>query len=150
MNYEELLRRRGLPFETIIHDPTFDAQHLAQAVHESGDLVAKTVLLRTEKQFVVAVLQATHQIDLEKARKALQAHRIEIASELDVYERFPDCEIGSPPAFGSLYGMTTLVDQSLTKDDTIVFKAKTNDEAIRMKYSNFADFEKPLIADIAE
>lgn len=80
MNYETLLRKRGLPFEIIVHEPTFDAQHLAQAIHERGDMVAKTVLLRTEKELVVAVLQATHHIDLEKARKALQAHRVDLAA----------------------------------------------------------------------
>lgn len=149
MNLEQLLRRRGLPFETILHDAAYDAQRLAKAMHTPGDNVAKTVLLRSDDGYVVAVLQATHQIDFEKARHALAAHRLELATELESYEHFPDCEIGAPPPFGSLYGMRTLVDRALAEDEEVVFKGKTNDEAIRMKYNDFADFEEPLVADFS-
>lgn len=149
MNLEQRLRNRGLPFETILHEPAFDAQRLAEAVHVAGDNVVKTVLLRVDRGFAIAVLQATHHIDLEKARRALAAHHVSLASELDFYDLFPDCEIGSPPPFGSLYDLRTLVDRSLADDEEIVFKGTTNEEAFRMKYNDYADFEEPLVADFS-
>jgi Ala-tRNA(Pro) deacylase len=149
MNLEQLLRRRGLPFATIFHNSAFDAQRLAQAVHVAGDNVAKTVLLHSNRGYVIAVLQATHQIDFEKARRALAVHWVELATELEFHNRFPDCEIGAPPPFGSLYGMRTLVDGALAKDEEIVFKGNTNEEAICMKYDDFAAFEEPLVADFS-
>ena len=74
MNIQEFLGRHDVPFEVMAHEATYDAQHLAQAVHTSGHHVAKTVLLRTDNEnYVVAVLAATHSIDFEKVKAALNA-----------------------------------------------------------------------------
>ena len=49
MNIPDFLRQEKVKFEVIPHGDTYDAQHLAQAVHVSGRLVAKTVLLRARE-----------------------------------------------------------------------------------------------------
>ena len=48
MNIQEFLARRNIAFQLLEHDETFDAQHMAQAIHVSGHHVAKTVLLRAD------------------------------------------------------------------------------------------------------
>ena len=150
MNIQEFLGRRQVAFEVLRHPQTFDAQHLAQSVHVSGHHVAKTVMLRTDKaNYVVAVLPATHHIDFDKARDALQAKTVELATELEVAQRCPDCEVGALPPFGSQYDMQTLVDLPLTTDDSILFEGTNHTEAIRMKCQDFLDVERPLVAAIS-
>jgi Ala-tRNA(Pro) deacylase len=149
MNIEQFLKQNHVRYELLLHNPAYDAQHLAEAVHVSGENVAKTVLLRADGRYVLAVLQATHNIDLPKVQQALGINEVELATEVEAAERFPDCEMGAIPPFGSQYAMTTLVDASLAKDAEIVFKGNTNEEAFRVRYEDFAELEKPIVAEFS-
>ena len=75
--------------------------------------------------------------------------QLELATEAEIAERCPDCEIGVLPPFGSHYGAQTIVDQSLTEDEYISFESDSHTEAIRMKYAQYYDFEHPLVARFA-
>jgi Ala-tRNA(Pro) deacylase len=151
MKVQEYLRERDVPFEVMEHEPTYDAQHMAHAVHVHGQEVAKTVLLRANHgySYVVAVLPATHRINLRKVSKMLGDAEIELATEIEISEHCPDCEFGALPPFGWKYGMKTIVDESLTKDEEIVFEGNTHAEAIRMKYSDFYRLAEPLVGSFA-
>jgi Ala-tRNA(Pro) deacylase len=151
MKVQDYLQERNIQFDVIEHEPTYDAQHMAQAVHVSGYEVAKTVLLRADRGFayVVAVLPATHRIDFERAGTLLGGAKLELATELEIAEHCPDCEIGALPPFGWKYGMQTIVDESLTDDEEIVFEGNTHHESIRMKYSDFHRLADPLVGSFA-
>jgi Ala-tRNA(Pro) deacylase len=151
MNVADFLKQHNVPFECVHHEVSFDAQHLAHAVHTPGQEVAKTVLLRANGgyRYLVAVLPATKQIDFQKLSAALGGSKICLATELEISCHCPDCEMGVLPPFGSQYGMMTLVDESLTKDTQIVFEGNTHEDAIRMKFEDFRRIEVPLIVDLA-
>lgn len=151
MSIKHFLQRRHVPFEVLTHPEAYDAQHLAQALHTPGRAVAKTVLLRADhaRHYIVAVLPATHRIDFEALGAFLGGTPPELATELEIAERCPDCEIGVLPPFGSHYGAQTIVDRSLTVDEHISFESDSHTEAIRMKYADYYDFERPSVADFA-
>ena len=151
MNLQEFLGRGGIEFELLEHATTYDAQHLADAICISGYPVAKTVLLRVDNdQYVIAVLPSTHNVVLEKVQAVLMAKSVELANEEEIENRFPDCELGALPPFGSYYGMTTLVDKTLMQDEKIVFEGTTHKEALRMSYDDFARLEEPLVGSFAQ
>jgi Ala-tRNA(Pro) deacylase len=62
---------------------------------------------------------------------------------------FPDCEPGAMPPFGSLYHLPTVVDESLAKDDVIVFEGQDHEQAIRMTYRDYATLEHPRLGRFA-
>jgi len=148
MSMKHFLQRKHVPFEVVTHPEAFDAQHLAQALRTPGREVAKTVLLRADHdyQYIVAVLPATRQIDFDRLSEFLGGAHLELATEIEIAERCPDCEFGVLPPFGSHYGAQTIVDQSLTGEEYISFESDTHTEAIRMKYAEYYDFEHPLVA----
>ena len=151
MNVTEFLLEQNVAFESVPHLATYDSQRLAQTLHVPGREVAKTVLLRANGgyRYLVAVLPATKQIDFAKASAALGGSKIHLATEIEVAAHCPDCEMGVLPPFGSQYGMVTLVDESLTKDEQIVFEGNTHHDAIRMKFTDFRRIEEPIIVDLA-
>lgn len=151
MTVKQFLEKRHVPFEVIAHGETYGAQHLASTLHTPGHEVAKTVLLRADHDYsyVVAVLPATHMIDFERLSKFLGGAELELATEVEIAERCPDCEFGVLPPFGSHYGAQTVVDEWLTKDEYIIFESESHTEALRMKYAEFHDFEHPLVARFA-
>lgn len=151
MNVEQFLAGQCVQYDVIPHRSTFDAQRMAQTLHVPGCQIGKTVLLRADSgdAYIVAVLPATKSIDFSKASKALGGSKIELASEAEMAEHCPDCEIGVLPPFGSHLGMTTLVDKSLVEDEEIVFEGNRHDEAIRMKLVDFRRIEEPLVVSFA-
>jgi Ala-tRNA(Pro) deacylase len=73
------------------------------------------------------------------------AKRIELASEAQFMDAFPDCEVGSMPPFGNLYGMEVYVDQHLAEDREIAFNAGTHAELFKLAYSDFESLVKPKV-----
>ena len=68
---------------------------------------------------------------------------MELASELEFRGRFPDCETGSMPPFGNLYGMDVFVDQALAEDKEIAFNAGSHRELVRMRFADFRVLGEP-------
>src|SRR5215469_14156144 len=101
MRLDELLVSRHIAFQRLPHRRTYAANRVAQALHVKGREVAKTVLVRTGHGHVLAVLPATHHIDLEQLGTDLGGEHVELASEDEMGKLFPDCECGAVPPFGS-------------------------------------------------
>ena len=150
MMIREFLQSRHVAHETLLHSPSPSAAHLAQSVHVSGARVAKAVLVRAGTTYVLAVLPATHRIDLGRLGSALQTTGLAIASEDEVETVFRDCERGAIPPFGSRYGLATIVDASLSGGNEIVIEGNTRHEGIKLRYRDFEAAENPLRARFAE
>jgi Ala-tRNA(Pro) deacylase len=145
MSLDDFLNQRHVAYERLQHPPVFTASRIARILHIPGKEVAKTVLVRVDQDYVLVVLPATHHVDLERVRQQLGAQHVELAREQEMAQLFPDCETGAIPPFGSLYHLTTLVDESLTDDEEIVFEAQNHHEAIRLAYRDFVEQEHPCI-----
>jgi Ala-tRNA(Pro) deacylase len=143
MRFEDLLVSRHIPFQRLPHRRTYTANRMAQALHVKGHEVAKTVLVKTGHGPLLAVLPATHHIDLEELGHELGEDRVELASEEEMERLFPDCECGAVPPFGSLYQVPTIMDDSLATDETIVFEGPHHEEAIRMALRDYEAIEHP-------
>jgi Ala-tRNA(Pro) deacylase len=145
MNLDEYLKERQVPFERLEHPTTYTANGIARLLHIPGKEVAKTILLRVDDHHALVVLPATHQVDLERVKHDLSAQHVALASEEEMARLFPDCEPGAIPPFGSLYHLTTLVDEALAEDEEIVFEGQNHHEAIRMAYRDFEKQEHPRL-----
>src|SRR5438552_623318 len=121
MNIDEFLCSQQVPFERLRHRPVYSANRVAQVLHVPGKEVAKTVLLRAGGGYALAVLPATHRVDLDRVRVDLGEEQVEMATEEEMDRLFPDCERGALPPFGSLYSLPTVVDEALAADEQIVF-----------------------------
>ena len=156
MNVSEFLNRRRVLFQTYDHAPSYSAQRMAKNIHLSGKRVAKTILLKVwmtpntvRPDYVVAVLPATRFVDTQKLVRQLRAFRVLLATQEDVAARFPDCELGAIPPFGSEYGMKTVLDTRLSDQTNLVFEGGTHRETIKMLVEDFVLLEKPTTADIS-
>jgi Ala-tRNA(Pro) deacylase len=152
MNIAKMLEGKNVDFEMIPHRDTYEAQRMAEELHVSGREVAKTVLLRVEggKDYVVAVLPANMVVDLDRASGVLGGSKTELATEDELAQQCPDCETGALPPFGSRYGMRTIVEESLSEDDSIYFEGNTHHESIRMKFDDFLEIEEPQMKKFAK
>jgi Ala-tRNA(Pro) deacylase len=143
MKLEEILTSHRIPFERLHHRPAYTANRVAQLLHVPGKEMAKTVLLRADDRYVLAVVPASYQIDMEQFRQRFGAQKVNLASETEMDGLFPDCERGAIPPFGSLYNLQTVVEDALAEDDQIVFEAQDHENAIRMTFRDYEAMEHP-------
>jgi Ala-tRNA(Pro) deacylase len=149
MRLESVLEDQRIRYEKHMHTPTYTAQRLADVEHISGYLVAKPVVVRTAKGFAICVLPAPKQIDLERVRELLGDPDVRLASESEMAELFPDCELGAEPPVGTMFGMRTVMDSSLREDEFILMQAGTHTEAIKTRRADWERLCNPLIGQIA-
>ncbi len=146
---EELFLKDDVRYELFDHPLAISAQRVAQAEHVPGAEEAKVVILRAEGRHVMAVLPATHHVNLDKLKYLLEVSEVYIENEKKLESLFTDCEVGAMPPFGHLYGLPVIVDISLTNSHKIVFNAGSHTEAIRMVYGDYAKIANPLVGDFA-
>jgi Ala-tRNA(Pro) deacylase len=138
-----------VPFSRRHHRYAVTAQEVAQAMGVSGYQVAKTVVVQADGDIWMAVLPAPLVLDLRQLRVVLKAHAIRLLREGEFASMFAGCEIGAEPPLGGLYRLPVVVDEELAQQENIIFNAGSHEEAITMRFADFARIEAPLVADIA-
>jgi Ala-tRNA(Pro) deacylase len=141
----DYLVRHQVPYQWIHHTPDFTSQETAAHTKTPGREFAKTVVLRVDHDFGLAVLPAPHRIDFEALRRWLNAQEVRLATEDEMESLFPDCEVGAEPPLGALYELPVYVSPSLARDEEITFNAGSHEDVIRMKYDDFARLTRPSI-----
>jgi Ala-tRNA(Pro) deacylase len=142
MRIADFLTDQRVTCEYLPHPPAFTAQKRAKYLHVSGERVGKSVLLVGPAGSLLAVLPATHQIDLKSLEMALDGP-VRLATGRELSEVFRDCEWGVAPPFGRLYGLETLLEESISPDVWLAFETHSHMEAVRIRCGDFERLERP-------
>jgi Ala-tRNA(Pro) deacylase len=129
----------------ISHSLAYTAQGVAALAHVSGKKLAKTVIVKIDGILAMAVIPASFHVDLERIRKVTGAQTIEVATEVEFKDAFPDCETGAMPPFGLLYDMPVYADKSLAENEEITFSAGTHRELVRMNWDDLLRLVNPTV-----
>jgi len=116
----------------------------------SGNQFAKTVIVKTDRGLVMAVLPGDHIISLEALKSLLGCETLTLATETEFVDKFPTCEPGAMPPFGRLFGLPLYCDNALSIHDEIEFNAGTHMDTIRMRFADYLKLEKPVLASFSK
>src|SRR5437868_4521177 len=130
MQLQSYLDQIGVWYHLSHHPQAYTASELAQMEHIPGDNVIKPVVVEADDRLIMCALPASYRVDMNQLKEKLHAQRVRLASEATLQEIFEDCEIGAEPPVGFLYGLRTLMDESLCKDDRVTFQAGTHEAAV--------------------
>lgn len=144
---QEFLDGHRVSYEVLSHPEAYTASEIAHALHVSGKMLAKVVIVKADGRFVMAVLPSNFRIDFAQLKEVLGARDVRLATEDEFKGLFPDCQIGTMPPFGNLYGLDVYVERALTKDEDIIFQAGTHLAAVKLRYEDFANLVHPKVAD---
>ena len=142
------LEENHVKFVTISHSPAFTAQEIAASAHVPGKEMAKTVMVKLDGRMAMAVLPAPDKVSANRLREATGAKDVELASEREFADLFPNCEVGAMPPFGNLWGMDVFADEHLREDESIMFNAGSHTELVRLSYEDFERLVHPTIATL--
>ena len=146
MNLRDYLDEQGVQYQLCHHPAVYTSQALAEAAHVPGQQVIKPVVVEADGQFVMCALPACYRIDLDELRRQLPADRVRIADERTLCRLFPEVELGAEPPIGPLFGLPTVMDDSLGADDKVTFQAGTHDESVTMSMDEYCRIARPQVA----
>jgi len=148
--FAEFLDRFGVRYLTARYSPGYAAQEIATSTHIPGKVLAKTVIVELDGQTAMAVIPATHIVDLQRLAALAGARRVQLASEEKSQKLFPDCEVGAMPPFGNLWHVPVYVSEVLAGDEGIAFNAGAHTEVVILAFDDFKRLVEPRIARISE
>lgn len=142
---EDYLVRNNVDFNRIVHGRAFSAQRSASVAHVSGCDVAKTVILKADNQFIMAIVPANVMIDFGKLQYQLGVDILRLATESEFTTLFDDCEVGALPPFGNLYHLEVYISDQLAHSSAIAFNSGKHTELIQISYADFHRLVRPKV-----
>ena len=133
---KEFLDQENIYYDLVEHPYSRCSMESAEAAHIPGDQLAKCVVLGDDEGYLLAVVPATHKIDLGLLERYL-GRKLSLATESEIYKLFYDCEIGAVPALGQAYGYDTIMDDRLMDCEDIYFEAGDHVELVHLTGEEF-------------
>ena len=145
----EFLDRDHICYAHTKHSLAFTALEVAFAEHISAHKLAKTVVYASAQGYGLAVLPADCLIDMPMLGAFVNDPLVRLASERELVELFPQCELGAMPPLGVLFHLPVIVDSSVASQEFIAFNAGTHRDVIHMYYADYSGLTKPAVANFA-
>jgi Ala-tRNA(Pro) deacylase len=142
------LDRMKVRYSHSVHPPARTALETADAERVPAHEFAKTVVYFSSAGFGIAVVPADELVDLLRIGRLLGSSFIRLASEAELSELFPNCELGAMPPFGDTCELPVLVDVGIA-GDFIAFTIGTHRDIVRMSFVDFQRLARPKAAAIA-
>ena len=143
---QELLRRHGVSFGVLRHEPVYTSQQAADVRGTALASGAKALVCKGDDRFVLFVLPADLKLDSKAVRLTRGWRKLGFADGQEV-RQLTGLEPGAIPPFGSLFGLPTLCDACLGDNETINFNAGDHGISVSMSYADYVRVESPKLGD---
>jgi Ala-tRNA(Pro) deacylase len=145
------LDEQGVGYEVREHPRVETAAEEARAVGLPPDDVAKTIALRDEERYRLAVIPASCRLDLRKVRDAVGAGKsLRLATEGEMKTDFPQFEVGALPPLGPFLDAPEILDERLLEHDQILCNAGDHQHSLLLDPHELVEVAQPKVADICE
>lgn len=141
---KQFLDSSGIEYHYVEHKPVLTSQEASEARGTTMHQGAKALVLDTGDEYILFVLPADQQADLELLQKHLGIKRLALASK-DTVKAKTGLEVGSIPPFGSVIGLRTYLDAALADNTEIAFNAARHDASVIMRYDDYIKLEQPQL-----
>ena len=146
----EFLERHGVPYEVVEHERTQTAAAEARAAGMPAADVAKTVVLRDQEGMRLAVIPASHRLDLHKVKRELGSKGLRLVTEQEMATEFEDFEVGAVPPFGPMFHALELVDERLLGHDRILCGGGDHEHGVLVDPHDMVQAGQARVADICD
>ena len=130
------LTDQGVDYQVLFHAHTGSSMATAEAAHIPGKQLAKAVVVKDDDGYLMVVVPSAAHVDLGALHRHLQ-RPLGLATEAELKELFPDCEIGAIPALGPAYGLATVWDEALAAEAAIYFEAGDHEMVVCVSREQF-------------
>jgi Ala-tRNA(Pro) deacylase len=136
VSLEQYLIKNRVRYDIMTHHLTEYSMATAHAAGVPAGCLAKSVVLCDEHGYLIAVIPATHRLQLGQLRRQM-ARLLSLATESEIQSLFGDCAVGAVPPMGPAYGLEVIVDDSLNDQAEIFFEGGDHQELIHITGADF-------------
>ena len=137
LTLQQYLAEHGINYDVLPHAPTQSSMRTAEASHVPGEYLAKAVVLKGDAGYLLAVLPASHHLQLNDVAARLN-REFEFATEEEIEALFRDCARGAVPPIGAAYGVDVIVDDSIACQPEIYFEGGDHATLVHVSGTQFA------------
>ena len=133
------------------HRTVYTAIDAAMTMKKKLSEIAKSLLIKADKDYYLVLLPADHNLDFEKLRKAISKLKgkevkvIKIPGEKIVGEALK-IKAGTLTAFGSIHKLPVILDKKLEQVKKAVFSSGSLNHSIEMSVKDFIKSEDAVLA----
>jgi len=143
------LEKNKIAHKLIKHKKVYTAYDAAQTLKTKLGNIAKTLVVKADKNYILAVLPASRSLDFQKLKKILKAKKVEIAKE-NVMQKIFKVKPGAITSFGEIYKIPVYLDKLLLKSKKVIAGAGTYRDSFEMTAKNFLKATKGIMGDIGK
>lgn len=133
----ELLNQNKIDCQIKDHLPTHTSEESALHRNEPLKIGAKAMVMKTDTEFVMAVLPADRKIDSTLLKQILNTKNLRFASKEELLG-LTGLVPGAIPPFGSLFNLPMIIDKALLEEEYMAFNAGSLEKSIKMKTADYA------------
>jgi Ala-tRNA(Pro) deacylase len=139
-----IFKENNVEYQLYEHEPVYTSQQAATVRGVELKTGCKSMLLKTRPgKFIIANLAADRKIDLKKLEK-IAGEKLSFATKEEVLKA-TNCEPGSVPPFGKLFGLPTYLDESVLENDFVNFNIGMLTKSVKISKQNLLSIMEPEI-----
>lgn len=138
------LNKNKINYQLVEHKTVYTAFDKAQTLKVEPKIIGKTLILRGDKEIVVALISANKNLDLKKFKKLGKFKKVDFVSEKEIKRKFKGVKVGAVPPFGNLWKFKTFIDQPILKEKEVILNGGGYNFSIKIKSKDL----KKLIPDL--
>jgi len=158
LNY---LEKNKIKFELIEHRIVYTAWDLVQTLHlKKPAEVVKTLIVKTDKDYVLVLLPSNKNLDKAKFKKAVNQWRkkqelkavkkIDFVKEAWMKKNIKVGKLGVVPPFGKLLDMPVFADNTVLKPVKVIVNAGDYGVSLKIKTKDLIKLEEPIKASFGK
>lgn len=150
---EKLLKQKKVKYEIVLHRKVFTTHDCAQTLHEDIKSIAKTLLVKADRDLVFAVIPGNKKFDMPKLKKVMNSERkkneekpykkVKLANEADIKKHITK-KVGALAGFGCLYKIPAYMDKGIEKSKKIFINPGSFTESLKMTPKEYQKIEEPV------
>ena len=145
----QLFRDNNVAYQLYEHPPVYTSEEAAKVRGVELKTGCKSMVLKKKSGgFVLANVAADRKIDF-KVLEACLCTKLAFASKEEVLKA-TNCESGSVPPFGKLFGMQTFLDPSVLENEFVNFNIGLLTRSVKISRDDLVRLMEPTILKFAK
>lgn len=142
----------GIDHEILEHKVVYTAIDAANTLKTEMSKIAKSLLIKADKDYYLVILPADHNLDFEKLKKTIgqlktkEVKTIKIPGE-KIMEEALKIKAGALTAFGKLHKLPVIMDKKMEKAKKAVFSSGSLNHSIEMAVKDFIKAEEVVLGN---
>ncbi|MDP3043217.1 MAG: YbaK/EbsC family protein [bacterium] len=144
------LEKAGVKHSILEHKTVYTAFDAAATMKKKLNEIAKSLLIKADKDYYLALLPADCSLDFKKLAKCIGASAgktikvVKIPGE-KIMESLLKVKAGAMSAFGGLHKLPVIMDKGLAKAKKAVFSSGSFNHSVEMAVKDFAKLENAVL-----